>query len=83
MEVGGQFCAPDTLPPMEGALGAHWMGVWVGHGAGLGVVVGGGVPGPCQDSGPLSPISQPSAVPLNYLGSYSSCNIINCSHHAS
>jgi hypothetical protein len=56
MEVSGQFYAPATLLPREGAPGTHWIGGWVDPRAGLDAVAKRKIPSPCRGSNPDRPI---------------------------
>jgi hypothetical protein len=53
---GGEWSAsrPGPFIPREKAPGTHWIGGWVGPGAGLDAVMNGKIPSPCRDSNPRS-----------------------------
>jgi hypothetical protein len=53
---GGEWSAsrPGRFTPRERAFGTHWIGGWVGPGAGLDAVVKRKIPSPYRNSDPLS-----------------------------
>jgi hypothetical protein len=50
MEMSGQIHAPAAIPPGKRAPGTHWIGGWVGPGAGLDAVARRKIPSSCRDS---------------------------------
>jgi len=58
---GWSVLRPGRFAPGEEAPVAHLMGVWVGPRAVLDAVVRRGIPGPCRESKPRTPIVQPVA----------------------
>jgi hypothetical protein len=57
---------PLPLYPKGKNPGIHWIGGWVGPGAGLNAVMKRNIPSLCQDSNPRSYSPYPRAIPLRY-----------------
>jgi len=56
MDVSGQLHATAALPPGKEPPGTHWIGGWVGSGAGLDMVSKKKIPSPSRESNHDRPV---------------------------